>query len=517
MPKSSGKREKTNSFVCELPLAVSQQQEVVLLTRLETGRQLYNACLGEAMRRLRLIKQSKDYQKARSLKITDPQRKILFKKARERWEFSDYEVQAYATRIRHSWIGEHVDSHTAQKLATRACVAAEKVMYGSAKRVRFKSRNQMDSVEGKSNAAGIRWRNDTLEWSGLKLPAIIEDYDPVVVHGLSSRVKYVRLVRRKRSGKNLFYAQLVCEGKAFQKPKNELGRGDVGIDIGPSTIAVVGNKSAQLEQFASELNFQDKQIRKMQRRLDRSRRVNNPDNYNPNGTIKKGFKKWNDSKTYLKTRDAKANLERKLADHRKSLHGRMVNSILTQGNVFKLEKLSYKAFQKLFGKSVGKRAPGMFVAHLKRKAENAGGRVVEFPTYKTKLSQTCQCGQVKKKRLSERVHQCDCGVLAQRDLYSAFLSRNVYPETNLLQADLCLLHWSGVEPLLMAAWKRATTNQPTSGGLLPSSFGRCPESEWVATKVSTEIPESQNAVAETRESEKGYPACKRRAVGTPSF
>lgn len=505
MPKSSGKRERTDSFVCELPLVVSQQQEVILLTRLETGRQLYNACLGEAMRRLHLVKQSKDYNIARSLEIKNPQRKVLFKRARERWGFSDYEVQAYATKIRHSWIGEHIDAHTAQKLATRAFLAAEKVMYGSAKHVRFKSKNQMDSLEGKSNAAGIRWRKDAVEWSALKLPSVIKDYDPVVMHGLSSRVKYVRLVRRKRSGKNLFYAQLVCEGKAFQKPKNKLGRGDVGIDIGPSTIAVVGNELAQLEQFASELKFQDKQIRKMQRRLDRSRRANNPGNYNTTGTIKKGFKKWNNSKTYLKTRDAKANLERKLASHRKSLHGRMVNLILAQGNVFKLEKLSYKAFQKLFGKSVGKRAPGTFVAHLKRKAENAGGKVFEFPTYETKLSQTCQCGQVKKKSLSERVHQCDCGVLAQRDLYSAFLSRFVDPETNLLQADLALFAWSGVEPLLMAAWKRATTNQPASGRLLPSSFGCYPESEWVATKVSTEIPESQNAVAETRESEKGYP------------
>lgn len=506
MPKSSGRRERTDCFVCELPLAVFQQQEVVLLTRLEAGRQLYNACLGEAMRRLHLVKQSKDYNIARSLKIKNPQRKVLFKRARERWGFSDYEVQAYATRIRHSWIGEHIDAHTAQKLATRAYLAAEKVMYGSAKHVRFKGKNQMDSLEGKSNAAGIRWRNDAVEWSAIKLPAVIKDYDPVVIHGLSSRVKYVRLVRRKRSGKNLFYAQLVCEGKAFQKPKNKLGRGDVGIDIGPSTIAVVGNELAQLEQFASELKFQDKQIRKMQRRLDRSRRANNPGNYNTTSTIKKGFKKWNNSKTYLKTRDAKANLERKLAGHRKSLHGRMVNLILAQGNVFKLEKLSYKAFQKLFGKSVGKRAPGMFVAHLKRKAENAGGKVVEFPTYSTKLSQTCQCGRVEKKKLSQRVHDCVCGVQAQRDLYSAFLAQHIEPDTNVLQVNQLLSSWESAELRLWAAWRAATINQPAIRGLLPSSFGRCPEIEQVATEVEDQVSKSQDDVAAMREPGKGYPA-----------
>ena len=515
MPRLSRKREKTPSFICELPLRVTQQQEVVLLARLEAGRQLYNACLGEAMRRLHLIRQSRDYQKARSLSKKDPLRQILFKRTRERWGFSDYEVQAYATRIRHSWYGTHIDAHTAQKLATRAFLAAEKVMYGSARSVRFKGRNQMDSLESKSNVAGIRWRNDGVEWSSVRLNAIISDYDPVVIHGLSSRVKYVRLVRRKRNGRNFFCAQLVCEGKAFQKPKNKLGIGNVGIDIGPSTIAIVGEESVRLEQFAAELEFQDKQIRKLQRRLDRSRRATNPGNYNPNGTCALGKQKWNSSKTYLKTRDAKANLERKLAGHRKSLHGQMVNSILTEGDVFKLEKLSYKAFQKLFGKSCGLRAPGMFVAHLKRKAENAGGQVVEFPTYNTKLSQTCQCGRVKKKSLKQRVHQCQCGVRAQRDLYSAFLAKHIDPEVNVLQVNQVLSAWCSVESRLWAAWRTATINQPATGGLLPSSFGRCPEVEWVAAVVQTKVPEIQDVVDASREPGKGYPARQGRAVGTP--
>jgi len=520
MPKKPGKREKTPSFICELPLRVTQQQKVVLLTRLEAGRQLYNACLGEAIRRLRLIRQSKDYNLARTLRKNNPQRLILFKRARERWGFSDYEVQAYATRIRHSWIGEHIDAHTSQKLATRAYAAAEKLMYGSAKSVRFKGKNQLDSLESKSNVAGIRWRNDkevcrAVEWSGVTLNAIIEDYDPVVMHGLSCRTKYVRLVRRKYNGANLFYAQLICQGKALQKPQNKLGKGEVGLDLGPSTIAIVGEESARLEQFCSELKFQDKQIRSLQRRLDRSRRANNPNNYNPNGTISKGKKQWHNSQTYVRTRDAKANLERKLALHRKSLHGAMVNSILSEGNTFKLEKLSYKAFQKLYGRSVGKRAPGMFVSHLKRKAENAGGQVVEFPTYSTKLSQTCQCGRVEKKPLKQRVHKCQCGVHAQRDLYSAFLAKYIDPDRNVLQVNQVLSAWCDVESRLWAAWRAATINQPAMGRLQPSSFGCCPEIEWVAAVVQTEIPESQNVVAEMRESGKGYPACKSRAVGTP--
>jgi transposase len=455
------------------------------------------------MWRVNLIRQSKDFNKARSLKPSNRERKVLFKRPRERYEFSDYAIQAESTRIRHSWIGEHIDANTGQKLATRAFNAAQKVLFGQAKRVRFKGKNQMDSVEGKTNKSGIRWKGDTVEWNGLHLKALITSNDSVILHGLNSKVKYVRLVRRKVSGKNRYYAQLVCQGKPFIKPKNTLGQGDVGIDIGPSTIAVVTNSDSKLKQFASELEFDATKIRRLQRKMDRSRRAANPGNYNPNGTVKKGKKKWNSSRSYLKTRNSKANLERKLAAHRKSLHGKLVNNILKSGDTFKLEKLSYKAFQKLFGKSVGKRAPGMFVSHLRSKAERVGGRVVEIPTYKTKLSQTCQCGRVEKKKLSERVHKCQCGIQMQRDLYSAFLARHIEPDTFVLQVSQLLSDWQSAELRLWAAWRTATDNQPATGRLLPASFGRCPEVEWVAAEVFEKASKSQDVVGGIRELGRG--------------
>jgi transposase len=443
--KAVPKKASTSSFICELPLKVTPKSEGILLSRLEAARQIYNACLEEAMRRVKLIRQSKDFNKARSLKSNNPERKILFKRTRERYNFSEYALHSYSTKLRHSWLLRHIDSNTAQKLATRAYKAVEKVLFGQAKKVRFKGKNQMDSVEGKSNKSGIKWKGEAVEWAGIELKALMASNAPVILHGLNSKVKYVRLVRRKISGNNRFYAQLVCEGKPFIKPKNFLGQGDVGLDIGPSTIAIVGDSTEQLKEFAASLEFDAARIRRFQRRMDRSRRATNPGNYNPNGTLKKGKKKWNRSKSYIKIGILKSNLERKLAAHRKSLHGELVNEILRNGNVIKLEKLSYKAFQKLFGKSVGKRAPGMFVSHLKSKAERAGGQVVEIPTYSTKLSQTCQCGQVKKKKLHERVHSCECGIVAQRDLYSAFLAKHIEPDTFVLQVSQLLDNWQSAE------------------------------------------------------------------------
>jgi hypothetical protein len=190
-------------------------------------------------------------------------------------------------------------------------------------------------------------------WGKLKLQPYLKGNDPVILHGLSSRIKYVRLVRRRLNNKTRYYAQLVCEGKPFIKPKNQIGSGVVGLDIRPSTIAIVSEAEAKLDLFAPELKSVEKQIRRWQRRMERSRRANNPDNYNPHfidvkgkkkkGTVKKGCKKWNDSKTYRATRSAKANQERKLAAHRKSLHARLVHELLRLGNTIKLEKISDKA------------------------------------------------------------------------------------------------------------------------------------------------------------------------------
>ena len=67
----------------------------------------------------------------------------------------------------------------------------------------------------------------------------------------------------------------------------------------------------------------------------------------------------------------------------------MCNKVLALGKIIKTEKLSYKSFQKHLARSVAVRAPGMFVAQLTRKAENAGGSVEKQNTRTTKLSQTC--------------------------------------------------------------------------------------------------------------------------------
>ena len=185
-------------------------------------------------------------------------------------------------------------------------------------------------------------------------------------------------------------------------------------------------------------------------------------------------------------------LYRRETAHRKTLHGQLANQILTIGRYIKTEKLSFKAFQKLFGRSIGVRAPKLFLSLLTRKAESAGGKVEEFSTYHTALSQGCLCGQKHQKRLSERVHACDCGVVMQRDLFSAYLAKHISNER--LQAADANEHWQGAEPLLRTAWQQAY-NQPASRRPVPSSFGTFRSQSGSSEKESLPEHEAQDVVA----------------------
>lgn len=201
----SKSRAKTLSFVCKVPLRVTAVQERQLLTRFEAARQLYNAVLGEALRRLRLLRQSTLYQAARRDIPRGHGLRAAFAISQKAVGFTAASLSQYATHIHHSWIGDHVDAVIGQTLTKRAFQAANKLAWGQAQKVRFKGRrglHQIGSLEAKSTQAGLRWRNTALHWGSWVLPMVAgADRDPVIAYGLAHRVKYVRLVRRTVRGR----------------------------------------------------------------------------------------------------------------------------------------------------------------------------------------------------------------------------------------------------------------------------------------------------------------------------
>ena len=486
------KRAKTPTFLLELPLQVNWSTEQSLRAHLEAARCLYNALLHEANKRLQQMRRDPAWQAARALSRSDQRaRAQAFSQLRKRHHFSEYELHEFAKVARTSWIADHIESTMAQTLASRAYQAINHVCLGRGKRVRFRSKGRgIDSVEGKRNDVGLRFVLDPnagdggfLLWQADVIPAIIDWLDPVVLHGLRHPIKYVRLLRRKASSPraqgadhdgNHYCVQLVLEGHPFTKKKHEQnGTDKIGLDIGPSTLAMVPREgNAALVTFCEELAPTSHQKRRLQRKMDRQRRANNPDNYDVQGRVKKGKKRltWKESKGYQGTRRQLSNAERQLAAHRKSLHGHLAHTIVKVGTTITLEKTSFFGWQKLYGKSIGLRAPGMFLAHLERLVARTGGTLTRISTFKTRLSQYChQCGRYEKKPLSQRWHHCPCGVgPVQRDLYSAFLLAYLEPKKTL--PSITHPVWEGAEPRLRVVVE-GLQQRANEGHTLPRSMG----------------------------------------------
>jgi putative transposase len=502
--KAKKARQVTPSFVCELPLVLAGDDERILGVRFEVAHQAYN-----------LMRESKAYQAARQLprgpkgSEAAKARSEAFRAVNLRFGFVEADLQHWAVAaINHQWLGKHLDANTVQTLATRAFKAAQQYAFGKRGRPRFKGCHDLDSLEGKTNKQGILWRKDRVQWLGLELRARIPADDPVIAHGLSARVKFVRLVRRRLNGKTRYGVQLVCEGRPYRKEKNVLGQGRIGIDPGPRVFGLAGETWGAQVDLTAPLKETHQEIRKLQRQIDRRRRANNPNNYQPDGQVKPGRLKWAISNKQKAAETKLAEAYRKAAAHRDSEHGQLINAMLRLGDDIRVEKNSYKWFQSKFGRSVGSAAPGAFVAELKRKAVNAGARFGELPT-QMRLSQVCHgCGSIVKKPLQVRIHVCECGVgPVQRDVYSAWLACLAMPGPEgpewRLEACRAEQAWRDAESRLpaasslisvqaFAAWAKQVATGGLSSAGLPQEWGGI---ERLAGKADARTDKARVAVS----------------------
>ena len=493
------KRSGTATFVLTLPLVVKPGEERNLIGRMEAGRRLTNATLGEALRRHGLLKQSKDWQHTRTL--TDKKgRGSEFQRLSKEAGFTPAALVTFARTCKNEagW-KDRLGSNVVQRIAERVFAAVQQYAFGQRGRPRFKGVNRpLHSLEATTNAANIIWQKETgcVVLGDLTLPVRLPSaaQDPYLHQALASKTKYCRVLWRNVNGERRWFVQLMQTGLA--PAKHAVAEGAVvGLDIGPSTMAVVGDGSASLVKFCDSVIQPWKETRRLQRAMDRSKRATNPQCFNTNGTWKKG-QTFTPSKRYAALRIEAAEIERKLAAERQRAHGELANQILGLGNVIQSETLSYVAFQKNFGKSVKVRAPGMFVEQLRRKAESAGGALMDLHTGTLKMSQYDHTTQTcTKKPLSQRWHTLGDGSgVVQRDIYSAFLARCVM--NNAHHPSHIEALWAAQKPvLLQTGWLREEPAKIEPSGKITVLA----PSEQVVCNRRLAIGHGQDAVAETRE------------------
>ena len=441
------------TFVLTLKLNTQKYEEDVLSKRLDIGRQIYNACLNELFKRYNTMKQSKIYQK--TLKMDkSKERSRQFRKINKSYGLTEYSLHKFVKPMQKHF-KKNIDSFTAQKIATRCFKAFEDKIYNPAIKVKFKPHGAFNSLEGKSNGTGIKYRGGRLKWNKLDIPILIKKKDDYAKEALENKIKYCRILKKTIRGKDKYYIQLILEGippKKERTTKNE----KVGLDIGTSTIAIVSNEEAKLLELAPKIDTLENKKRILVRKLDRQRRCNNPNNYNVDGTIKKGIKLyWNNSKRYLKTKLKLKEIQRKQKSLRKQSHEKLANYIIGLGNQIYVEDMNFKGLQKRakkttidkqtgkfnkkkrYGKSLANKAPAKLIEIINRKLNYLGKEILKVNTWKVKASQYNHIeDKYIKKKLNERWNILK-GKKIQRDLYSAFLIMNVKDDLEIIDKTLC--------------------------------------------------------------------------------
>jgi hypothetical protein len=539
-------KQEEGYYVIETGLDTSKRDDFKLETRFEIACHMRNKTLKHGIGMKELLFNDENYIKAledyglvkekmssesddKKYKQLEKERKEIGKtltKLQQQYGLSEYQFHSYIVRMKHRF-NDNIDINTAQTIASRAWESISSVLYGEGKKCHFKKHGTETSVEGKDNKSGILFRKKKLVsigltkkdkenpnkkqkkikitkekyclvWNGLVIPVKYRKEDTYVQKCLETCIpKYCKIVRRVVKNKVKYYLQITVDGVRPEKePKN--GKkftpnldGTVGADPGTQTMAFVSDKRCRLEFLAPKTWEYDKLIHVLSRKLDRSRRACNPDNYNKDGTIKRGVKLyWVRSKSYMKTLFRLKDAYRRRSAYVKQCHEILAKEIMEEGCNIYCEKMSYKGLAKRaeyaegeektedgkfkrksrHGKKIGEKAPAQFLTILNRKLGYYGKQINYINTYTYKASQynhvTGECNKVSLSTRRKKVK----GRVVSRDLYSGFLIKHPNEDLKTPNQELCKKNFDNFIKLQADEIARLTRLK-RMGAKFPSSMG----------------------------------------------
>ena len=456
-------KTKSSTYVLTLKLNTEKFQEAILDKRLEIARNISNGLTNKVLKRYKLMLESRAYNAIKNkLKKANKHRKELYKKLNQvylKYGLSQYSLYEDVKSM-YKHFKDNIGSLEAQAIADRVWTKFDKLLFGKANRVSFNRFNEYNSIENKWNKSGLKYAKGFILWKKLKMQVVIKNNDNYAKTAIQERIKFCRIVRKLIRGKYKYYVQLMIEGVPPIKCdietgelKRSIGLGSVGIDIGTRTIAYSSETKVKLLELCPEVdNIEHKKLI-LQRKLDRQRRSNNPNNYNENGTIKRGVKlSWNKSNKYIKAQNELRELQRSQACIRRLSHEKLANTIISLGDRILVETMQFNGLQKRakettkdkdgkfnkkkrFGKSLAYKAPSMLIEIINRKLKYHGLEILKINTQKVKASQYSHfTDEYNKKQLSDRWNN---NIDIQRDCYAAFLLMNVRNDLETIDRELC--------------------------------------------------------------------------------
>jgi putative transposase len=425
-----------------------------MLVRGRACERVYNACLAEALSRLERLRSGPRFEQAKAMPKGEERTKA-FAALDEDYGFTPYALMSYASSLRttvcppdedeppkkaKTWVGVHVGAQEAQAEGRNAFRAVRRWSLGLSGKPHFRRRakRKVLSAECKDLCGDIEplvedGRLVGISWAKEEIPLApatdkAEAAEKARVEDLvgGGKLLYCRVVSRLVAGRWCHEAQFVLDGPA--PLRHPVGREPiVSIDTGPSIFHVVHGTGSRHAEVAPSVKGASKELRRLQRRLDRQHRAGSPECFKLDGTHIAGTCHWEDrSKASLRTVAGISEAHRAMAARRSSDHGRLANQLVAISAHVRAEDHGVKAWQKgLWSKQVSRRAPGAQLARIEAAAKRAGGELTLVGS-RLGLSQVCICGGRHKKTLSQRRHTCDkYGLDLDRDLFTGFLGRHV--------------------------------------------------------------------------------------------
>ena len=458
--KGGSMRAQTSSYVVSVKLKLTESVENRLEKTFRVTSSAYNEALSFGLRRLEDLKQNSRYQELLELRknnnhqVKEYDKDLL--KIRKMYHLTEFGLSAHLGQQRKKPNSpyQQLNSGELQVIAGQAYKVLEKVIFYKIKpsNIRFRSkydlnvsyRNRVDTTGTRiipSDRKGFAYRlyiHKSTTFVDIPTKAF-NNYQQMSLLK-SEKIKYVQIIRKTIRGKHVYILQIVCQGFPITKIKR--GDGTMGIDPGISTVAYVSKKSlALVDLVPKDVDRKEKLMRYLDRAIERCRRVNNPNCYNSNGTIKKGAKFKHPSNRQVRLQVRRIKSYRSLSEERKKIQGQLVNHLVSQASLIKIEDLNVKGLQrrskeirinpktnrpfskKRFGKSVFRAAPSSFRQLLQTRARQLGVDVEIINPKNLKPSQYNHLTKTfEKKTLSTRLYDLsDKWTSVQRDLYSAFL------------------------------------------------------------------------------------------------
>ena len=280
-------------FVLTLPLKLEPWQEHRLNKALEVNRQIYNAMLREGVKRYRQMAQTRLY---RSLKeklkaCREPaERKQIYKELdclRGQYRLRPSDFSKDSTKYRR-YFQDNTDAPIVQNLAACVSRAISNLLNGRAEKVYYKPAGGLNCISGKTNKTSIRYREGFLYWKELRLEVVLKG-NAYERQALSSKLCFCRIKRKMIRGRYRYDAELVLKGVCPVKKAIPICKtGTVGIKSSLNSMTAVSAEEIWKTRIPRSSDELERQRKELARRLERSRRTNNPENYEKNGRVRKG-------------------------------------------------------------------------------------------------------------------------------------------------------------------------------------------------------------------------------------